>query len=147
MYHRRGEVQRGSITGFPLEPLLEVGLWLDRVAEMAIGPRQGEVRRRGLGPVLGRLGIRLTDDEIEAQLATLPGWERADTKIHKVFAFKDFVAAFAFMGRVADLAEDRGHHPEWFNVYNTVEVWLTTHDASGLTARDFDLAAAMDEVA
>lgn len=97
-------------------------------------------------PVLGRLGIRLTDDEIEAQLATLPGWERADTKIHKVFAFEDFVAAFAFMGRVAELAEGRGHHPEWFNVYNTVEVWLTTHDASGLTARDFDLAAAMEEV-
>ena len=104
------------------------------------------VRRCGFKPVLGRLGIRLTDDEIEGQLATLAGWERADTKIHKVFAFDDFVAAFAFMGRVAELAEARGHHPEWFNVYNTVEVWLTTHDARGLTARDFDLAAAIEEV-
>ncbi len=90
--------------------------------------------------------IRLTDEEITAQLDTLPGWERADRKIHKVFAFEDFVRAFAFMGRVAELAEARGHHPEWFNVYSTVEIWLTTHDADGLTAKDLDLALAIEEV-
>ena len=90
---------------------------------------------------------RLTESEIEAAVAALPGWERADVRIHKVFTFTDFRQAFAFMTRVADLAERHAHHPEWFNVYHTVEIWLTTHDAHGLTEQDVALAQAIDEVA
>jgi len=91
--------------------------------------------------------IRMAEHEIEAAVATLPGWERADVRIHKVFTFPDFKEAFAFMTRVAVLAERHAHHPEWFNVYHTVEIWLTTHDTHGLTERDVALARAIDEVA
>jgi 4a-hydroxytetrahydrobiopterin dehydratase len=89
----------------------------------------------------------MAEHEIEAAVATLPGWERADVRIHKVFTFTDFKEAFAFMTRVAVLAERHEHHPEWFNVYHTVEIWLTTHDTHGLTERDVALARAIDEVA
>ena len=67
--------------------------------------------------------------------------------IQKTFQFKDFNAAFGFMGRVAMKAEKMDHHPEWFNVYNRVEVTLATHDAGGLTAKDIKLAVFMDKAA
>lgn len=81
------------------------------------------------------------------ELATLPGdWKlAADHKsIHQSFKFKDFMEAFSFMTHVALLAEKMDHHPEWSNVYNKVEITLTTHDADGVTARDIKLAEAID---
>lgn len=87
---------------------------------------------------------KLTDSEIKTRLATLAGWTIAGDKLHREYEFADFVEAFGFMTRVALLAEKAGHHPEWFNVYNKVTVDLTTHDAGGISAYDFDLAQAME---
>lgn len=79
-------------------------------------------------------------------LAELIGWAQAEDRnaIRKTFRFKDFNEAFGFMSRVALMAEKMDHHPEWFNVYNRVEVTLSTHDAGGVTDRDIDLARFMD---
>ena len=85
----------------------------------------------------------------EAALAGLDGWRAAEGRdaLVKTFRFKDFNAAFGFMTRVALLAERMDHHPEWSNVYNRVEVLLTTHDAGGVTERDVAMARFMDEAA
>ena len=90
---------------------------------------------------------RLTDDEIGQALATLPGWSRTGDALAKRFQFKDFSEAFGWMARVALEAEKLDHHPDWSNVYRTVEVTLSTHDAGGLTALDFELARRMDRLA
>ncbi|KAB2967437.1 4a-hydroxytetrahydrobiopterin dehydratase [Zoogloea sp.] len=81
-----------------------------------------------------------------AGLANLEGWQETPGReaIAKTFRFKDFNAAFAWMTRVALMAEKLDHHPEWFNVYNRVEVTLSTHDAGGLTELDLRLARFMD---
>jgi 4a-hydroxytetrahydrobiopterin dehydratase len=92
---------------------------------------------------------KLTQAEREAGLATLPGWtwdEPRDT-ITRGFRFADFSAAFGFMTRVALAAEQADHHPEWSNIWNRVEVTLTTHDAGGLTAKDIALARTIDALA
>ncbi len=91
----------------------------------------------------------LTPDEAAALLGQHPEWTaaREGKAIVRTFRFKDFSEAWGFMNRVALLAEAQDHHPEWFNVYNRVEVTLTTHDAGtsgGLSARDAKLAAAID---
>lgn len=92
---------------------------------------------------------KLTGPERVEALARLAGWsEVADRDaIAKTFRFADFVEAFGFMARVALTAEKMDHHPEWFNVYDRVEVTLCTHDAGGVTERDIRLAAAMDRLA
>ena len=72
-------------------------------------------------------------------------WSLVDGKLQRTFEFADFVAAFSFMTRCALIAERMNHHPEWFNVYRTVRVDLTTHDAGGISPRDFELAAAMSQ--
>lgn len=79
-------------------------------------------------------------------LETLSGWTYDDAAggIRQTFRFKDFAEAFGFMTRVAIIAEKADHHPEWFNVYNRVEILLTTHDAGGLSQRDIDLARNID---
>ena len=87
---------------------------------------------------------RLDDSAITAALASVPGWTRNGDGIERSYKFADFVAAFAFMTRVALLAEKADHHPEWSNVYNRVEIRLTTHDAGGLSTRDFALAKLID---
>jgi len=89
---------------------------------------------------------RLTDAERDDALARLPGWTLRDDglAICKTFRFADFAEAFAFMTRVAIHAEKADHHPEWFNVYNRVEITLTTHDAGGLSARDAALAEVIE---
>lgn len=75
-------------------------------------------------------------------------WKEADNKLQRTFTFKDFSAAFAFMARVALAAERLGHHPEWSNVYNKVEIKLSTHDAGGkVTEKDRELARAIDAIA
>ena len=92
---------------------------------------------------------RLSEEERELALEALPGWELVAGRdaITRTFTFDDFNAAFGFMARVAMIAEKMNHHPEWFNVYNRVEVTLSTHDADGLTERDLKLAKAMDSCA
>ena len=92
---------------------------------------------------------RLTDAERDEALASLPQWSlRADgLAICRTFTFADFSEAFAFMTRVALLAEKTDHHPEWANVWNRVDVTLTTHDADGLSRRDVDMARAMEGLA
>jgi len=84
-----------------------------------------------------------------AAIARLDGWRAADDRdaIVKEFRFKDFNAAFGFMSRVALYAEKHDHHPEWFNVYNRVEVTLATHDSGGVTDKDVALAHFMDQAA
>jgi 4a-hydroxytetrahydrobiopterin dehydratase len=91
---------------------------------------------------------RLTDIERDAALGALPQWcLRADgLAIERKLRFSDFGEAFAFMTRVAIEAEKTDHHPEWFNVYNRVEITLTTHDAGGLSARDVALATFIDAI-
>lgn len=91
----------------------------------------------------------LTDQEREALLAGLDGWimDGGGRSIARSFVFRDFSQAFAFMTRVALLAEKADHHPDWSNSYNRVEISLTTHDAGGLTARDAKLARAIDAIA
>src|SRR6202042_1829777 len=92
---------------------------------------------------------RLSAEARKSALKGLPGW--ADTPgreaIARTFTFKDFNEAFGFMSRAALVAEKSDHHPEWRNVYKTVEVVLATHDASGVTMRDIDLATAMNVIA
>jgi len=84
-----------------------------------------------------------------AALAQLPGWSAVEGRdaIQKTFRFADFNAAFGFMTRVALAAEKADHHPEWFNVYNRVEVLLATHDVDGVSERDVALARMMDAAA
>ncbi|MCB1684056.1 MAG: 4a-hydroxytetrahydrobiopterin dehydratase [Pseudomonadales bacterium] len=97
------------------------------------------------------MGQKLTKVEVTQRLAELNAegadWALVAGKLQRTFQFTDFVAAFAFMTRCALIAERMNHHPEWFNVYRTVRVELTTHDARGLTARDFALAQSMNEAA
>lgn len=89
---------------------------------------------------------KLSDAARAEALAALPGWADVAGRdaIHKSYRFKTFIDAFGFMSQVALLAERMDHHPEWFNVYNRVDVTLTTHDANGLSERDVKLAKAMD---
>jgi 4a-hydroxytetrahydrobiopterin dehydratase len=83
---------------------------------------------------------KLSAATIDKKLAALEQWSLRSDKLYRKFVFADFVEAFGFMSRVALLAERMDHHPEWSNVYNRVEIYLTTHDAGGITERDFDLA-------
>ena len=83
---------------------------------------------------------KLDDQTIAEQLAGLKGWTLANEKLHRKLAFENFVEAWGFMTKVALLAETMNHHPEWSNVYGQVEIELTTHDAGGISARDFELA-------
>ncbi len=91
---------------------------------------------------------RLGEAQVDAALKTLPGWSRVDGRsaIFRKFQFADFNEAFGFMSRVALLAEKMDHHPEWCNVWNRVEITLSTHDAGGLSARDVNLAEAIGKV-
>jgi len=95
---------------------------------------------------------RLTEQEIATRIKDLEmvsdqAWELKDGKLHIALKFKDFVTAFAFMTAAAIHAEKLNHHPEWKNVYNRVEIDLTTHEAGGITALDFELAELMGESA
>jgi 4a-hydroxytetrahydrobiopterin dehydratase len=88
----------------------------------------------------------LTDAEIDMALAGLAGWQKHTDKpaIDKSFRFKNFVEAFGFMTKVALLAEKLDHHPEWSNVYRTVDITLTTHDSGGVTSLDVTLATQIE---
>jgi 4a-hydroxytetrahydrobiopterin dehydratase len=87
---------------------------------------------------------RLDEPAIAEALRRTPGWTRAGAEIRRSYRFRDFREALAFVNRVGGLAEAAGHHPDIDIRYNTVALALTTHDAGGLTAKDFDLARAID---
>jgi 4a-hydroxytetrahydrobiopterin dehydratase len=89
----------------------------------------------------------LSDTEVDSRLDDVPLWTLAGGKLHRELRFADFVTAFAFMASVALVAEKMDHHPEWSNVWATVVIDLTTHDAGGLSDLDFTLAAKIDALA
>ena len=95
------------------------------------------------------MAARLDDSEIQAALGELTNWKLVEGRsaISKRFKFKNFNGAFGFMTRAALVAEKMNHHPEWSNVYGSVDVRLSTHDAGGITERDIKLAKAMDRFA
>ncbi len=90
----------------------------------------------------------LSETERAEALDALPDWDFVDARdaITRTLVFADFAEAFGFMARVALIAEKADHHPEWSNIYNRVEILLTTHDAGGLSHRDVDLATAIDAI-
>ena len=92
---------------------------------------------------------KLSPAERSLALVTLPAWNNVVGRdaIQRSFTFRDFNAAFGFMTRCALKAESMNHHPEWFNVYNRIDVTLTTHDCAGVSASDIALAKFMDETA
>lgn len=90
---------------------------------------------------------KLDDAGVEALLAAAPQWERRDDAVFRSFRFADFRRAFAFMTELAILAEKLDHHPEWFNVYNRVDITMTTHDVDGLSELDATFVAEADRVA
>ena len=89
---------------------------------------------------------RASDKQIKEFIDQHPVWTIKDKKLHREFVFKNFVEAFGFMTQAALISERMNHHPEWFNVYKTVVVDLTTHEANGITERDFALAQAMNVI-
>lgn len=89
---------------------------------------------------------RLSESEIQRRVAELPGWTAEDRCLRRTFEFGSFVTAFGWMASVALVAEAMNHHPEWKNVYGRVEVALSSHDAGGVTERDFRLAAEMSRL-
>jgi len=87
---------------------------------------------------------RLNDSQLQAVRASLPGWEIGAEKLHRTYKFKDFSLAWGFMCRAALIAEKLNHHPEWFNVYGTVTIDLSTHDVGGVTELDVKFARKLD---
>lgn len=104
-----------------------------------------------MSPANTRANIPLTalnDDTITARVPQeCPTWQYHDGKLHRTLKFKDFTQAFGFMTSVALIAESMDHHPEWFNVYSTVNIALRTHDVDGISDKDFALAQRIDETA
>lgn len=90
---------------------------------------------------------KLTEEQIRKELTGLQGWSVVNGKLHKDFAFADFIEAFGFMSRAAIHIEKMNHHPEWFNVYNKIRVELVTHDAGGITQNDIILAKTLNSLA
>ena len=90
---------------------------------------------------------KLQPEELRTALTRLPGWEVREEKLARTYHFRDFGDAFAFMGACALRIHALDHHPEWSNVYSTVKVELTTHDAKGITAKDVELAGVMESIA
>lgn len=90
---------------------------------------------------------KLSTDKIQKELNTkLTTWKLLDNQLVREFKFKDFIEAFGFMTKVALLAQQANHHPEWSNVYNKVKICLTTHDAEGITIKDTDLALEIENL-
>ena len=89
---------------------------------------------------------KLTEEEIYKKLEILQGWEYNDNAIHTSFEFEDFKEAFSAMVRIAFEAEAQQHHPDWSNVYNQLQISLSTHDAGGVTEKDFKLAESIEGI-
>ncbi len=90
--------------------------------------------------------IKLSESEIQERLKNIDGWEYNDNAIHTTFEFNDFKDAFSVMTRIAFEAEAQNHHPDWTNVYNKLQISLSTHDAGGVTENDFKLAKTIEEI-
>ena len=90
---------------------------------------------------------KLSDAEILERVEKIPGWSVKDAKLHREYKFADFPHAFGMMATAAPAIEKMNHHPEWSNVYNRVTVDLSTHDAGGVTQKDFDLAGLLEGIA
>ena len=90
---------------------------------------------------------RLTDEAVQSRIRELDGWSVVEGKLHRTFRFPDFRRAWMFMTAMAQTAEKLDHHPEWFNVYSTVKIDLTTHDCGGISDLDFRFAAVADRTA
>jgi 4a-hydroxytetrahydrobiopterin dehydratase len=88
----------------------------------------------------------LSDQEIKSRLVTVPDWQIESGELVRTFLFKDFRASLAFVNKVGDIAEHAGHHPDIDIRYNKVRLALVTHDAGGITQKDFDVAAAIDKL-
>jgi 4a-hydroxytetrahydrobiopterin dehydratase len=86
------------------------------------------------------------NEEIQQKLTSLNGWKHKDNSIQKEFVFKDFKQAISFMVKVGEKAEELNHHPNWSNVYNKVDIALSTHDAGGITDKDFELASEIENI-
>lgn len=89
---------------------------------------------------------KLDKETIKERIDSLEGWQYAENAIHKSIRFKDFKEAFSAMTKIADEAERLEHHPEWTNIYNALSISLSTHDADGVTEKDFELARAIEKV-
>ncbi len=89
---------------------------------------------------------KLSESEIQNQLKSVDGWEYHNNAIHTTFEFNDFKDAFSVMTRIAFEAELQQHHPDWSNVYNKLQISLSTHDAGGITKKDFTLAKTIDDI-
>jgi len=90
---------------------------------------------------------KLSADQLDHALSTLPGWRVANNKLQRSYEFADFVEAWGFMSRAALVIQEMDHHPEWSNVYNRVRIELVTHDAAGITGRDIELAKRLEALA
>lgn len=88
----------------------------------------------------------LQEQDILQRLQATPEWSLKENKLYRRLVFEDFVHAFGFMTQVAIVAEKINHHPEWANVYRTVDIYLTTHDAGGISERDFELVAHIEKL-
>ncbi len=93
------------------------------------------------------MATKLDEQEQQRRLGDVPGWTIEGDGLTRTFVFPSFVVAFGFMSSAAIVAEKMNHHPEWFNVYNRVEVRLSTHDVGGLSELDFELAATLTDLA
>jgi 4a-hydroxytetrahydrobiopterin dehydratase len=89
---------------------------------------------------------KLSDAQISDRLSSMDGWSLKNGKIHREFRFGDFSEAWGFMSRVALLAEQMNHHPEWFNVWNKVRIDLSTHDVGGVSRLDLDMAGSINQM-
>ena len=90
--------------------------------------------------------VVLSNDDIANRLGVNSQWELKDNKLYRRLMFEDFVHAFGFMAQIAMVAEKINHHPEWANVYRTVDIYLTTHDAGGVSEKDFELLAKIEQL-
>jgi 4a-hydroxytetrahydrobiopterin dehydratase len=90
--------------------------------------------------------IALTETEIQARLELHPEWVLQGIKLYRRLVFEDFVHAFGFLTQIAIVAEKMDHHPEWANVYRTVDIYLTTHEAGGVSELDFELLGKIDRL-
>ena len=124
----------------------QIGQLLDRGLREAVDIGEGGCHVRHHAPLAeGHAMVETLSAAARAKLSSdLPDWTLDGEHLRRSFKFSNFVEAFGFMARVALLAERADHHPEWSNVYNKVEIGLTTHDAGGLSARDTKLAAEID---
>ena len=87
----------------------------------------------------------LTTEQVQEKLIDHPSWRLEDVWLARDLQFADFTAAWQFMSHVADCAEQQDHHPNWYNVYSTVQIRLSSHDANGITERDFALVRSIDQ--